>query len=133
MQAQHDCGMVIREVRLCRARSGLDPLNQGSLPSFMNRRRSSGTAVDPYKKLSALLQQHALSAQCVADNALASFVIINAALQRSAALTDYVMMPALQKRMKNYRVGMGFGLHSGCASFARTSCCASPLYPTAIC
>jgi hypothetical protein len=60
------------------------------------------------------LRSQAEHAQSLADSALNSFVIVNAALQRSAALADYVTRPDVKKRMgDNFRVGMGFGLHAG--------------------
>lgn len=63
------------------------------------------------------LRMHAEHAQHLADNALNSFVIINTALQRSAALAQYVQRKDVQARMGSaFRVGMGFGLHAGCDS-----------------
>lgn len=62
------------------------------------------------------LRMHAEHAQVLADNALCSFIVINAALQRSSALAEYTGRGDVQKRMgEGYRVGMGFGLHTGCA------------------
>ena len=69
--------------------------------------------------LPAKLRGHAEQAQVLADNALNSFIIINAALQRSSALAEYTARGDVQKRMgEGYRVGMGFGLHTGCAAVA---------------
>jgi hypothetical protein len=60
------------------------------------------------------LRSQAEHAQSLADSALNSFVIVNAALQRSVALADYVTRADVKKRMgNNFRVGMGFGLHAG--------------------
>ena len=71
------------------------------------------------RKLPDKLRSAAEHAQHLADNALLSFVVINAALQRSSALCKYVAEPDVQKRMgSSFRVGMGFGLHAGCGSGA---------------
>ena len=51
----------------------------------------------------------------VANNALASFVIIMASLRRSARLNRYRRNLRLNKRMPNFEVKMGFGLHVGWA------------------
>ena len=51
----------------------------------------------------------------VANNALASFVIIMASLRRSARLDRYRHNPRLNKRMPDFEVKMGFGLHVGWA------------------
>ncbi len=51
----------------------------------------------------------------VADAALAAFVLINAALRRSARLAAYSANPRLNARIPNFRVKMGFGLHVGWA------------------
>jgi hypothetical protein len=74
----------------------------------------------------ALLTRRAL--QSLADDALNSFVIINAALQRSSALAEYTGRRDVQARMgEAFRVGMGFGLHTGCASMLHAgwarACC----------
>merc|ERR1719217_970287 len=53
--------------------------------------------------------------QRLADMALISFVKIIASISRSATLAEYRNHPKLVKRMPNYRVRMGFGLHSGWA------------------
>lgn len=53
--------------------------------------------------------------QRLADMALLSFVKIIASINRSAVLAEYRNHPKLVKRMPNYRVRMGFGLHSGWA------------------
>lgn len=83
------------------------------LPAALKRRSSS----EIMRSLPEKLRSAAEHAQHLADNALLSFVIINAALQRSSALCKYVVQPDVQKRMgANFRVGMGFGLHAGCAS-----------------
>lgn len=52
----------------------------------------------------------------VADNALASFVVVHAALKRSARLARYAGRSDLEARLgAGYRVAMGFGLHVGWA------------------
>mmetsp|Transcript_31759 Transcript_31759/g.38366 ORF Transcript_31759/g.38366 Transcript_31759/m.38366 type:complete len:784 (-) Transcript_31759:812-3163(-) len=51
----------------------------------------------------------------VADGALASFVVMIAMLKKSARLRAYGKNEALCKRMPNYSVKMGFGLHVGWA------------------
>lgn len=51
----------------------------------------------------------------VADNALASFIIIHAALKRTADIQKYSLRDDLNKRMPNFAVKMGFGLHVGWA------------------
>jgi class 3 adenylate cyclase len=51
----------------------------------------------------------------VADKALATFVIIQSMLQRSAKLREYGKNAKLCERIPGYRVQMGFGLHVGWA------------------
>lgn len=51
----------------------------------------------------------------VADAALAAFVLINAGLRRSVRLAGYSANPALNERIPNFRVKMGFGMHVGWA------------------
>lgn len=51
----------------------------------------------------------------VADKALASFVVIVAALRRSARLAEYRKNKVLNERIPNFEVKMGFGLHVGWA------------------
>ena len=51
----------------------------------------------------------------VADAALAAFVLINAGLRRSVRLAGYSANPALNQRIPNFRVKMGFGMHVGWA------------------
>ena len=51
----------------------------------------------------------------VANNALASFIVIMAGLRRSAKLNTYRKDPQIEKRMPNFEVKMGFGLHVGWA------------------
>ena len=53
--------------------------------------------------------------QIVADNALASFITIIGALRRSARLHRYRGNKALNERIANFEVKMGFGLHVGWA------------------
>lgn len=51
----------------------------------------------------------------VADRALASFVLTVAELRRSSRLAVYRRNPELCKRIRDFRVRMGFGLHVGWA------------------
>ncbi|KAG2495222.1 hypothetical protein HYH03_006828 [Edaphochlamys debaryana] len=51
----------------------------------------------------------------IADNALASFVIINLAIKRSARLKKYALRKDLNRRMPGFKISMGFGLHVGWA------------------
>ncbi|GIL51039.1 hypothetical protein Vafri_7149 [Volvox africanus] len=51
----------------------------------------------------------------IADNALASFVLIQLALRRSARLKKYSMRKDLNRRMPGFQIAMGFGLHVGWA------------------
>jgi len=53
--------------------------------------------------------------QRLADMALVSFVKIIAQINKSPLLAEYRNHPKLVKRLPNYRVRMGFGLHSGWA------------------
>jgi len=53
--------------------------------------------------------------QKVADHALASFVIIMSMLNKSNRLREYRKNEALNLRMPNYSVKMGYGLHVGWA------------------
>jgi len=53
--------------------------------------------------------------QRLADMALVSFVKIIARISTSPLLAEYRNHPKLVKRLPNYRVRMGFGLHSGWA------------------
>ena len=83
-------------------------------PAPLPTRRSS---TEIMQALPEKLRSAATHAQQLADNALLSFVVVNAALQRSSALCKYVVRADVQKRMgANFRVGMGFGLHAGCAN-----------------
>ena len=80
----------------------------------MQRRTKRANSNEIMAMLPDKLRTQAEHAQSLADSALNSFVIINAALQRSAALSDYVTRQDVKKRMGNdFRVGMGFGLHAG--------------------
>jgi class 3 adenylate cyclase len=54
-------------------------------------------------------------AMLIADAALASFVIIQAALRRSAKLHQYSQREDLNERMPGFSIKMGFGLHVGWA------------------
>jgi hypothetical protein len=66
------------------------------------------------RNLPEKLRSQAEHAQSLADSALIAFVVINAALQRSSALADFVNRPDVRRRMgESFRVGMGFGLHTG--------------------
>ena len=51
----------------------------------------------------------------LADKALASFVIIQAALRRSRRLAEIAARPDVQARLPGFEVKMGFGLHLGWA------------------
>ncbi len=51
----------------------------------------------------------------VADMAAVSFILIVAAINRSPKLAKYRNYEALNQRMPNYRVKMGFGIHAGWA------------------
>jgi len=53
--------------------------------------------------------------QRLADMALIAFIKIIAQINKSPVLAEYRNHPKLVKRMPNYRVRMGFGLHSGWA------------------
>mmetsp|Transcript_156891 Transcript_156891/g.273078 ORF Transcript_156891/g.273078 Transcript_156891/m.273078 type:complete len:942 (+) Transcript_156891:140-2965(+) len=53
--------------------------------------------------------------QRLADMSLVSFVKIIAQINKSPLLAEYRSHPKLVKRLPNYRVRMGFGLHSGWA------------------
>lgn len=53
--------------------------------------------------------------QRLADMSLISFVKIIAQINKSPLLAEYRSHPKLVKRLPNYRVRMGFGLHSGWA------------------
>lgn len=53
--------------------------------------------------------------QIIADNALASFITIIAALRRSARLHRYRKSESLNERINGFEVKMGFGLHVGWA------------------
>merc|ERR1711972_878914 len=50
-----------------------------------------------------------------ADMSAISFVLVVAAINKSAVLNEYREHPALLARLPNYRVRMGFGLHYGWA------------------
>ncbi len=51
----------------------------------------------------------------IGDNALASFVVIHAALKRSTRLWRYARREDINRRMPGYQLQMGFGLHIGWA------------------
>ena len=51
----------------------------------------------------------------VADRALASFVLISAALRHSTSLARFCAHPGIKQRMPGFTVRMGFGLHVGWA------------------
>lgn len=61
------------------------------------------------------MEEKRAAIQNVADNALAAFVIIHAALKRSAEIKKYSMRDDLNRRMPDFSVKMGFGLHVGWA------------------
>jgi hypothetical protein len=128
--SSHQCGPLL----LLRLPTESDPLNTPEdlreddrtsarteasvfIPSRNNSRHSMKrqTSLDIMRSLPDKLRSHVEHAQYLADNALNSFIIINSALQRSAALADYVQRPDVKQRMGvDFRVGMGFGLHAGC-------------------
>merc|ERR1719446_452457 len=62
-----------------------------------------------------LTGHNARKQQRLADMSLISFVKIIATINRSPLLAEYRSHPKLVKRLPNYRVRMGFGLHSGWA------------------
>ena len=89
-------------------------------PLYVKRRSST----EIMRNLPEKLRGHAEHAQALADNALKSFVIINASLQRSSALAEYAGRKDVKDRMgESFRVGMGFGLHTGCAVVSSMSSC----------
>jgi hypothetical protein len=101
------------------AASSMHGSGQVPLRPLPIKRRSSAEIM---RAMPDKLRAHAEHAQVLADDALNSFVIINAALQRSSALSEYVRRPDVQKRMgTDFRVGMGFGLHTGCAPVLHSS------------
>lgn len=51
----------------------------------------------------------------LADMSIVSFIKIIAQINKSPLLAEYRLHPKLVKRLPNYRVRMGFGLHSGWA------------------
>ena len=53
------------------------------------------------------------SVACLADMAAVSFILIIAAIQKSSVLAKYRSCDALNVRMPNYSVKMGFGIHAG--------------------
>lgn len=55
------------------------------------------------------------SATRMADMAAVSFMLIIAAINKSKKIARYRKNPALNERMPNYRVRMGFGIHAGWA------------------
>jgi class 3 adenylate cyclase len=62
------------------------------------------------------LSGHNSHKQCrLADMAVISFVKIIAQINKSPLLAEYRSHPKLVKRLPNYRVRLGFGLHSGWA------------------
>lgn len=70
-------------------------------------------AAAPGPELDARLALDAVCRQ--ADGALASFIIIQAALRRSKRLAELVNRPDVQARLPGFAVRMGFGLHVGWA------------------
>jgi class 3 adenylate cyclase len=53
--------------------------------------------------------------QKLADMSICSFIMMIASINKSPLLAEYRSHPKLVKRLPNYRVRMGFGLHSGWA------------------
>eukprot|EP00798_Chlamydomonas_sp_ICE-L_P018652 gene18652-25168_t len=82
---------------------------------------TKGTPAD-LKKLGLMQGKEAYSdlekqelIQLIGDNALASFVVIHAAVKRSTRLWRYTQRADIMKAMPGYEVAMGFGLHIGWA------------------
>jgi class 3 adenylate cyclase len=70
-------------------------------------------AVPPGAELDARLAL--AKARRLADQALASFVVVQAALRRSARLAELCARPDVQARLPGFQLRMGFGLHVGWA------------------
>ena len=80
----------------------------------MTRERSARSSVLGAKVASSQGQED-VQVTHLADAALASFIIIQAALKRSKKLQSYNSREDLNARMPNFCVKMGFGLHVGWA------------------
>jgi class 3 adenylate cyclase len=80
----------------------------------MTRDRSSRSSVIGAKKAAGLDDDDSTVTH-LADAALASFLVIQAALKRSKKLQGYGAREDLNARMPNFSVKMGFGLHVGWA------------------
>jgi len=70
---------------------------------------------DDISSSSSLVDDKRRDVETVADKALASFITIIGALRRSARLHRYRGNKALNERIANFEVKMGFGLHVGWA------------------
>jgi class 3 adenylate cyclase len=80
----------------------------------MTADRSSRSSVIGAKKAAGLDDEDSTVTH-LADAALASFLVIQAALKRSKKLQGYGAREDLNARMPNFSVKMGFGLHVGWA------------------
>ncbi|KAI7843293.1 hypothetical protein COHA_003125 [Chlorella ohadii] len=97
--------------------------SQGSGMSSSGARSSAGLSVSSRsgrgesERMSALILEDGKRQEVanVADQALASFIIIQSALKRSQKLKKFSARPDLNARMPGYQVNMGFGLHVGWA------------------
>merc|ERR1712139_33785 len=74
-----------------------------------------GNIGDAFLLVWRLSGQPSKKQQRLADMALISFVKIIATINRSAVLAEYRNHEGMLRRMPNYRVKMGFGLHTGWA------------------
>jgi hypothetical protein len=96
-------------------------LEGGLLPSFALNSPPLESALlyllPPTERMSALILEDGKRQEVanIADQALASFIIIQAALKRSQKLAKFSARPDLNARMPGYQVNMGFGLHVGWA------------------
>lgn len=89
---------------------GVDPATVAAAVAAAD---GAATAAAPGPELDARLAADAVRRQ--ADGALASFLIIQAALRRSKRLAELVNRPDVQARLPGFAVRMGFGLHVGWA------------------
>ncbi|KAL4852756.1 Ras guanine nucleotide exchange factor W [Chlorella vulgaris] len=94
-------------------------------PASMARSRSAGSGISRMSRTSSsrisMLMgadkepERREEASNIADQALASFIIIQAALRRSTKLKAFCNREDLSARLPGYQVNMGFGLHVGWA------------------